>query len=69
MKVLLVLVLGLPLVQTLLRWAAGLLAAMGDKAAAAVIGHVNTGAGVVWLVSLAGLVVLLAIESLARPQA
>ena len=65
----LVLVLGLPLVQTLLWWAAGLLAAMGDKAAAGVIGRVNTGAGVVWLVSLVGLVVVLAIESIAKPPA
>jgi hypothetical protein len=61
---LLVLVLGLPLVQAVLVWTAGLLAAMGDEAGAAVVGRINTGAGVAWLVSLVGLVVVMALASL-----
>jgi hypothetical protein len=60
-------VLGLPLVQAIFLWVAGLLRAMGDEAAAAVIGHLNTAAGVLWLVSLVGLVVTLAMQSLERP--
>jgi hypothetical protein len=64
---LLILTLGLPLAQSLLAWVAGLLSAMGDAPAAAVIGHINTGAGVVWLLSLVGLVITLALQSLNQP--
>ena len=67
-RILLMLVVGLPLVQAVLLWAAGLLDAMGDAPAAAVVGHVNTAASVAWLVCLVGLVVALAIESLERPR-
>jgi hypothetical protein len=67
LKLLLGLALGLPLVQTLLFWVAGLLRAMGDEAAAAFLGRVNVGAAVVWLASLVGLVVLLALRAVNEP--
>jgi hypothetical protein len=67
LKVLLGLALGLPLVQSLLVWVAGLLRAMGDAAAADVIGRINTAAGVLWLVSLVALVVLLAVNAVNEP--
>jgi hypothetical protein len=61
---LLVLVIGLPLGQAVLVWVAGLLGAMGDAAGANVVGRISTGAGILWLVSLVGLVVVLALSSL-----
>ncbi len=66
-RLLLLAVLGLPLVQAVFVWVAGLLQAMGDEAAATVIRHLTTAAGVFWLVSLVGLVVMLAVQSLERP--
>lgn len=63
-QLLLVLVIGAPLLQTVLFWVAGLLAAMGDKAAADVLGRLNTGFGVLWLVALVGLVIAMAVRSL-----
>jgi hypothetical protein len=60
-------VLGLPLAQAIFLWVAGLLRAMGDEAAAGVIGHLNIAAGVLWLIALVGLVVTLAMQSLERP--
>jgi hypothetical protein len=65
-RLLLMLVLGLPLVQAILLWVGGLLQAMGDEAAARVVGGINTGFGVLWLVTLVGLVVALAFDSLDR---
>jgi hypothetical protein len=66
-RLLLMLVLGLPLVQAVLVWVGGLLRAMGDDAAAGVIGGINTGVGALWLVTLVGLVVALGFDSLDRP--
>jgi len=66
-QVLLAIVIGLPLVQAIFLWTSGLLSAMGDKAAAGVVGHLNTAVGVAWLVALVGLVVALAIRSLNEP--
>jgi hypothetical protein len=66
-QVLLALVIGLPLVQAIFLWTAGLLAAMGDEAAAGVVGHLNTAMGVAWLAALVGLVVALAVRSLNEP--
>ena len=66
-RLLLVLVLGLPLIQAVLAWVSGLLGAMGDAAAAGVLDHINTGARVAWLVCLVGLVVILALRSLEEP--
>lgn len=63
-RVLLMLVLGLPLLHATLMWVTGLLAAMADEAAAGILGHLNTAVGVVWLLTLVGLVVALAIQSL-----
>jgi hypothetical protein len=63
----LVAVLALPLVQAVLMWTAGLLAAMGDDAAAGVVRHVTTAIGVFWLVALVGLVVALAFAVLREP--
>lgn len=66
-KLLLVFVLGLPVLMAVLGWTAGLLTAMEDPLAPAVLRHVTTGASVLWLVSVVGLVVALAVESLDRP--
>lgn len=66
-RLLLMLVLGLPLLQAILMWVGGLLRAMGDDVAAGVIGGINTGAGVLWAVTFVGLVVALAIDALDRP--
>ena len=67
-KVLLALVLGLPLLQAVFVWVSGLLDAMGDRATTAVLGHVNTALGIFWLVSVVGLVVALALQSLDEPR-
>jgi hypothetical protein len=60
-KTLLVLALALPVVASVLVWVAGLLRAMGDVAGATVVGYVVTACQVAWLVSLVGLVIVLAI--------
>lgn len=57
---LLVAVLALPLGQAVLTGTAGLLAAMGDDAAAGVVRHLVTALGVGWIAALVGLVVALA---------
>lgn len=66
LKTFLVLVLGLPILSIVLVWVAGLLAAMGDAAAANVLTHINTAAQVLWFMSLVGIVVTLALESFDR---
>ncbi len=63
-KLLLLFVLGLPLMQAVLTWVEGLLTAMGDESAASIVSHIVTTAGGLWLVTLVGLVVTLAIQSL-----
>jgi hypothetical protein len=63
-KILLFFVLGLPLLQAVLMWVEGLLTAMGDKPATAIVSHIVTIAGGLWLVALVGMVVILAIQSL-----
>ena len=65
--ILLGLTLGLPLVQSLLWWVAGLLNAMGDAPAATAIGRISMGAGILWLASLVALVVLLAARAVNEP--
>jgi hypothetical protein len=67
-KLMLALTLGLPLLQAILVWVGGLLTAMGDATTSAVLGHVNTATGIVWLVSVVGLVVALALQSLDEPH-
>lgn len=62
------LVLGLPVGSLLLSWVAGLLAAMGDEAAATVLAHINTATRVGWLVALVGLVVVLGLEAVDRSR-
>ncbi|QEG33007.1 hypothetical protein [Bythopirellula goksoeyrii] len=64
LKTLLVLVLGLPILLAVLGWVAGLFAAMGDDVTAKVLGHISTGARVIWLVCLVAAVVVLAMQSL-----
>jgi hypothetical protein len=64
LKTLLGFALGLPLLQSLLFWIAGLLAAMGDAAGAACLHRTNTVLGVLWLASLTGLVIALAFRAL-----
>ena len=63
-KLLLLCVLGLPLMQAVLAWVKGLLTAMGDKSAATVVSHLVTIAGTLWLITLVGLVVTLALQSM-----
>jgi hypothetical protein len=63
-KVLLTFALGLPVVQAVLVWIAGLLSSMGDQAGAAIIRHVGTGCQVVWTVALVALVIVLALLNL-----
>ena len=53
-KTLLTLALGLPVVQAVLIWVAGLLTSMGDEAGATIIRHVGTGCQVVWSVCTRG---------------
>ncbi len=67
LKALLVLVLGLPVLESLLAWVAGLLAAMGDAEAAGVLGRINVAAGVLWLVALVALVILLGLKAATEP--
>jgi hypothetical protein len=66
--ILLGLALGLPLVQSLLWWVAGLLNAMGDAAAATALGRISIGTGVLWLASLVALIVLLAVKAVSEPD-
>jgi hypothetical protein len=66
LKTLLVLVLTLPILVVVFGWVSGLLTALGDAGAAAVLGHVNTALRVVWLACLTGLVVVLALDSVMR---
>jgi hypothetical protein len=63
-KVLLTFALGLPVIQAVLIWVAGLLKSMGDEAGATIIRHVGTGCQVVWSVSLVCLVIILALMAL-----
>jgi hypothetical protein len=62
-KYLLGLTLGLPMLQSLLYWVAGLLASMGDDAAAEAFQRLHIAVAVAWLVCLIGLVITLAIHA------
>jgi uncharacterized membrane-anchored protein len=64
---LVVLALGLPLIEAVLFWVAALLKAMGDSAGSHVVQRINLGVGVVWIVSLAALVVVLGLKNLNDP--
>jgi hypothetical protein len=59
-RLLLVLTLGLPIVQSVLFWIQGMLKSMGDEAGAAMLRGVGTGCQVVWSVALVALVIVLA---------
>ena len=65
-KLLLGFVLGLPIIQAIFAWVASLMAAMGDETTATVLGHINNITRIAWIVSLVGLVVVLAIQSLEK---
>jgi hypothetical protein len=67
-KLMLALTLGLPLLQAVLMWVGGLLTAMGDPVTSKVLGHISTATGIAWLVSVVGLVVALALQSLDEPH-
>jgi hypothetical protein len=68
-KVLLTFALGLPIIQTVLSWVAGLLRTMGDQAGATIIRGVGSGCQVVWAITLVGLVIVLALQTLNdRPE-
>ena len=56
--------LGLPLLQMLLFWVARLLTAMGDDAAASVVGRLMIGNGMIWLMALVAMIVLLALRAI-----
>jgi hypothetical protein len=60
-KTLLVLALGLPVVQAVLTWVRGLLAAMGDEAGAAMLGRVMIVGQASWLILLVALLIVLAV--------
>ncbi len=62
-KILLTMVLGLPILLAVLGWVIGLLTALGDQAAAAILKHLNTGVSVLWLVCIVGLVIVMALET------
>ncbi|QDT00004.1 hypothetical protein HG15A2_33390 [Adhaeretor mobilis] len=67
LKFLLITTLGLPVLQTLLVWVAGLLTSIGDETTANVVNQIGRGAGILWLVSITALVVVLAVRSLDDP--
>jgi hypothetical protein len=64
LKWLLGLTLGLPMLQSLLYWVSGLLASMGDEAAANAFGRLHICVAVAWLVCLVGLVISLAVKAI-----
>lgn len=66
-KLLLGFVLGLPVVIAVLGWVGGLLTAMEDNTAANILMHLSTAFSVLWLVTIVGLVIALAVESLDEP--
>lgn len=63
-KLLLGFVLGLPILMVVLHWVGGLLAAMSDTSAAAILSHVSTVISILWIVAVVGLVIAMAIEVL-----
>ncbi|BBO34703.1 hypothetical protein [Lacipirellula parvula] len=64
LKTLLGLTLALPMLQSLLYWVAGLLASMGDHAAATAFQRLHIGVGVAWIICLIGLVIALALKAI-----
>jgi hypothetical protein len=67
LKVLLTLAIGLPVLEAVLVWAAGLLAATGDAAAASVLRQINVAAGVLWILTLVAIVIALAVKAVLEP--
>jgi len=63
-KTLLVLALGLPVLLAVFGWVVGLLTAMGDDSAALVLKYLTTSVSTLWLATVVGLVIALALESL-----
>lgn len=68
LKTLLALVLGLPLVEAVLVWVSRLFESMGDENVKAVLDKTNIAIGVLWLISLVGLIVILALQNLDEPR-
>jgi hypothetical protein len=66
---LLMLAIGLPLAQVTLLWVSSLLLAMGDERAGSVIKLASTAIGAAWLVTIVGLVVVMAAKALDEPPA
>ena len=58
----------LPLVQVVLFWVEQLLVAMGDTGGGHFMARVRLGTAVLWLLTLALLVIVLAFERLAEPD-
>ncbi len=67
LKVLLTLAIGLPVLDAVLVWVAGLLAAMGDAAAASILRQINVAAGVLWILTLVAIVIALAVKAVLEP--
>ena len=64
LKWLLGLTLGLPMLQSLLYWVAGMLESMGDADSATAFERLHIAVGVAWLVAIVGLVITLAIKAI-----
>jgi hypothetical protein len=60
-RALLVVALALPVVECVLMGVRGLLLSLGDERGAAIIGYVGTGCLVAWLLSLVGLLIVVAV--------
>jgi hypothetical protein len=67
-KTLVVLALALPVVNIVLAWVSGLVASMGDAEGAKMLGHLGTLCQVTWAISLAGLVIVMALIVLNEPR-
>jgi hypothetical protein len=66
LKSFLTLALALPIAYCVLVGVRGLVSSMGDAAGAAMVGHVGTACLAVWAVSLVGLVIALAVQSVGQ---
>lgn len=68
LKTLLTLAVSLPVVYCVLAWVRGLVSSMGDVAGAIFVGHIATACLAAWAVSLVGLVLVLAIQSIGEEK-
>lgn len=59
---------GLPMLVLVLQFASVLLSEMGDQPGGRVLRYISTGAGIAWAVSLLGLLIVVALETLSRDE-